>query len=212
MPSQQKQGKSLSTNAAHTEVIRLIKEIDQPPADNNWYVITGAPHSGKTMLVNRLSELGYRTLPESARMVIDESIKNGVSVDQLKTDPTKFQYTILQRQIELEKTLDPAETTFLDRGMHGNLAYMIHMGVEIDPTVDNFLRKFRYKKVFLLDIVPGLDAEKDYARTEDYDTALIMDALIDKTYRDYGMQPIRIPAVSVDDRISMVLDIVKQKH
>jgi predicted ATPase len=40
-------------------------------SETNWYVITGAPSSGKTTLLKELEELGYRVIHEVARAFIE---------------------------------------------------------------------------------------------------------------------------------------------
>jgi predicted ATPase len=37
----------------------------------NWHVITGAPSSGKTTLIDQLAAKGFRTVPEGARLYIE---------------------------------------------------------------------------------------------------------------------------------------------
>ena len=36
----------------------------------NWHVITGAPCSGKSTLIDQLANHGFQTVPESARLYI----------------------------------------------------------------------------------------------------------------------------------------------
>ena len=43
----------------------------------NWYVITGAPCSGKTTLIEQLADKGYRTIPETARLYMENEMAAG---------------------------------------------------------------------------------------------------------------------------------------
>jgi predicted ATPase len=84
---------------------------------NNWYVITGAPCSGKTTVLNSLKDLGYEVVPEVARTYIDELIFSGLSIEQIRSNETKFQDDVLIKKYELEESLDKNKIIFLDRGI-----------------------------------------------------------------------------------------------
>ena len=45
--------------------------------ETNWYVITGAPSSGKSSVIRELENLGYRVVHEVARAYIEEELKKG---------------------------------------------------------------------------------------------------------------------------------------
>ena len=42
----------------------------------NYYVLTGGPGTGKTSLINGLSEKGYCCIPEVAREIIKKQVNN----------------------------------------------------------------------------------------------------------------------------------------
>lgn len=42
-----------------------------------WNVISGAPCSGKTTLIEQFESKGYRTVPETARQFIENQIARG---------------------------------------------------------------------------------------------------------------------------------------
>ena len=57
-------------------------------------VITGGPGSGKTTLINHIEQLGYPTMHEVSREIINEARKEGI--DQLfLTDPMLFSQKLL---------------------------------------------------------------------------------------------------------------------
>lgn len=51
----------------------MIKETE-------WIVLTGAPNSGKSSALERLAFLGYRTVPENARLFIDQEVSKGKTI------------------------------------------------------------------------------------------------------------------------------------
>jgi len=172
-----------------------------------WHIITGGPSTGKTTLQDELAKLGYKTIAEAARLEIDDAVAQGMTAEELREDEKRFQDSVVHRRVELENKLDPNETVILDRGMQDSLAYYRYYQFEIEPWVQELVDQSRYGLVFLMEPLGFL--KRDYARTEvndfnDYITDLLFDA-----YNEYGMNPIRVPAVSVPERLEIVLEHLK---
>lgn len=172
-------------------------------AQNQWYVITGGPSSGKTTILEVLAKQGYTIFPEAARVVIDEGIAKGLSIERIRGDEKQFQLDVLKHKLAVESQHDPNVLTFFDRGMHDTLAYMQAHAMEIEAVVETAMRSSRYKKVFLLE--PLDHFEQDYARTEDETFRKKITSLLQEAYKDAGMGVIRVPAMSVDKRADFVL-------
>jgi len=173
---------------------------------NNWYVITGGPSSGKTTLLKELEKLGHKTIPEAARTVIDEALKKGISVEELRSDEKRFQGTVVRLKEKIEAANDKNVLTFFDRGMQDTVAYLRHYSFSIDQWVMALMNKSRYQKVFLLD--PLTTYQSDYARTEDHDFAKHIHRLLHDTYAEFDMEPLHVPAVSLNERVRFILDKV----
>lgn len=173
---------------------------------NNWYVITGGPSTGKTTLLAELDKLGYRVVPEGARMVIDEGIAKGLTIEQIRADEGVFQHDVLKFKEKMEAALEDDKLTFLDRAMHDSLAYLRYYEMPIEDWMYELIEKSKYKKVFLLEPLPQF--VHDYARTEGADFTKAMDKLLFDAYAEYGMEPVRLPPVSVSDRLQIVLEHV----
>ena len=75
--------------------------------NTNWYVITGAPCSGKTTLIDNLADLGYNTVPEAGRKYIENELAKGRSLDEVRQDPANFTRKIYALMIEHESSLQP---------------------------------------------------------------------------------------------------------
>ena len=174
---------------------------------NNWYVITGGPSTGKTSLLAELQKQGHKTLPEAARTLIDEALGKGIPVESLRADEKHFQEDVARLKEKVETTNDKAVLTFFDRGMQDTLAYMRHYGFDIADWVNELMRASHYKSVFLLD--PLSTYQDDYARTEDRDFGKHLHKLLTEAYAEFGMKPVRVPAVNLRDRVAFVLDKIK---
>lgn len=171
---------------------------------NKWYVITGGPSTGKTTMLHELQKLGYAVVPEAARLVIDEGIAAGLSVAEIRKDEEAFQAKVLERKIAIESQQDQSVPTFFDRGMHDTLAYNRYYGYAISPSAEHAFHESHYYRVFLFEPLPVF--ERDYVRTESDDFPEHIYHLLNTAYSEYGMEPLIVPAMSVQERVAFVLN------
>ena len=167
----------------------------------NWYVITGAPCSGKTSVLCELEQLGYRVVHEVARAYIDEELQKGKSIAQIKADELSFERYILYKKIEIEKSLSKDATVFLDRAIPDSIGYYILEGLNPDDPIKKS-KLAQYKKIFFFE---RLRFEKDQVRSEDDRIAARLDALLKKSYQMLGYEIIHVPLQSVRDRVDFIL-------
>jgi len=171
---------------------------------NKWFVITGGPSTGKTTLIESFKNDGYNTIPEAARIVIDDALERGISPKELRADEKKFQEDVVRKKLDIESSLKTDEITFFDRGMHDTLAYMHYYNYEIADWILEIHKNAHYKKVFLLS--PLDKYVQDYARTEGEDFKLRINDLLENVYTEAGMKPIIVPALNVLERKKFILD------
>jgi predicted ATPase len=177
------------------------------PHYDKWYVITGGPSTGKTTLQAEMAKLGYKTVEEAARLEIDDAVARGVTVEEFREDEKRFQDEVVRRRVELEAEVPADEIVFLDRGMQDSLAYYRYYDFTIEPWVVDLIKGTTYGKVFLME--PLGIFKQDYARTEVRDFNDYISDLLYDGYKEYGMEPIRVPAVSVPERVKIVLEHLK---
>jgi predicted ATPase len=169
----------------------------------NWHVITGGPGSGKTALITMLSRLGYATVPEAAREIIDEGLARGMTLAEIRGDEQAWQAKILQRILDTEATIDPKVVTFFDRGAHDGMAHLRYYQQTPPATWDTVMKGQPYRTVFLLDPLPSF--EKDYARTENAAFIERINGIMADVYNETGMKVIRVPFVSPEERLALIL-------
>lgn len=169
----------------------------------NWYVVTGAPSSGKTTILKLLKKKGYSVLYEVARIYIDQELKKGKTIKQIRRDEGEFQRKILDLKIQYENKLDPKKMTFLDRAIPDSLAYYKLIGLPGDKYLKNAAKKNSYKKIFLFE---RLDFEKDYARTESEEEIKKLESLLEKTYKQLRIPIVRVPKMSIEKRLKFILE------
>jgi predicted ATPase len=167
----------------------------------NWYVITGAPCSGKTSVIQGLEKIGHRVVHEVARAYIDEELQKGKNIAQIKSDVLVFERHILYKKIEIEKTLPENELIFFDRAVPDSIGYYILEGLNPDDPIEKS-RQTRYKKIFMFE---RLRFEKDRVRSENDRLASRLDHLLKESYQTLGYQVVHVPILPVTDRIDFIL-------
>jgi predicted ATPase len=175
--------------------------IGDTTAQTNWCVITGAPCSGKTSVIEGLAERGYRVVHEVARAFIDSQLAKGAALSEIKADILAFERKILIEKVCIEKKLPKPQMVFLDRAIPDSIAYFQIEGLDISEPLQ-YSQSARYRKVFLFD---RLTLEKDPVRSENQALAIRIEGLLAKSYAMLGYETIRVPVLAVAQRINFVL-------
>ena len=173
--------------------------------ETNWIVITGAPCSGKTAVIDGLESRGYRVVHEVARAYIDACLRKGRTLAQIKSDPLAFERQILYRKAAVEAGLPAEQTVFLDRAIPDSIAYYIVERLNPAEAIRRS-RRFRYRNVFIFD---PLEYDIDRVRSEDKRLAARLDAELELGYRYLGYEPVRVPVMPVEKRLQLVLGAAK---
>lgn len=168
----------------------------------NWNVITGGPCTGKTTVVNILSERGYKTTIEHARHYIDTQKINGHSVEEIRQSKKEFQLGVLNMQIEEEGTLNVNEQVFLDRALPDAMAYYQFLGLEYDERLIAQCNKYCYHRVFILARLPLMN---DYARLEDEQEQIRIHNHIIKVYETFPCPIVHVPVIPAEERVDFIL-------
>lgn len=171
--------------------------------ETNWYVLTGGPGSGKTTTIELLAARGYKTTIEHARHYIDTQRQQGKTVAETKRNQEKFQLEVLEMQLEQEAGLSPGDMVFLDRAIPDALAYYRFLNLPAHPKLSEALRRYRYKKVFILDLLPLV---QDYARLEDGKAQVKIHELITKVYTELELPIVGVPVLPPGERVEFILN------
>lgn len=170
---------------------------------NNWYVITGAPSSGKTTVVKLLEKKGYDVVYEAARIYIDEEMAKGKTIKEIRANELLFQRKILEFKIENEKKLAREKTIFFDRGIPDSDAYYRVHAAGDDIFLKESMGKCSYKKVFLFKMI---GYKKDYARIENEAQQLQIQKLLKESYEKLNIPLVVVPKMPIQDRLNFVLN------
>jgi predicted ATPase len=168
----------------------------------NWYVITGAPCSGKTSVISSLEQLGYMVVHETARAYINEELDKGKNLDEIKADMSLFEHNIFYRKIEIEASIPDKAIVFLDRAIPDSIAYFRFAGLNPEEP-EKESADIRYRKIFLFD---RLRIKHDEVRNENDEDSILIDRLIEETYKTLGYEIMRVPVLPVGRRIDFILE------
>lgn len=169
------------------------------------YVVTGGPGCGKTTLIDEMKKKGYYTIPEVARQIIDEQLKNGGNLLPW-TNRDGFQRKVAEVQRDLESKIPIKKTAILDRGMLDGLAYYLNDNIKppeglYDPSNTN------YEVIFIPDELPNY--VNDEARMEDLETARKLHKLLRDVYEKAGYVVKNVPVMSPEERANYIEEYIR---
>lgn len=168
-------------------------------------VLIGGPGSGKTTIIEGLTEKGYTCYPEISREVTLEARAQGI--EQLFLEkPLLFSELLLEgRKKQYQSALSEAcDVVFLDRGIPDVLAYMHYIGDAYPPFFDHACREHKYSKIFFLPPWEEIYTADD-ARYESFEQARLISEHLVETYLHYGYNLIEVPKDTLDKRILFIL-------
>jgi predicted ATPase len=183
--------------------IKLNPQILTSPflAHTNWHVITGAPCSGKTTIIELLASRGYQTAPEAGRIYFERELAKGRTIEEIRVDDSSVAPKINELQLEIEDQLQHDQPIFLDRGFPDCLSF--HRLVGLDPNeVLSACFQHHYASVFILDRLPY---QMDGVRQESGAASIFLDQCLFQDYTTLGYEVIRVPVLSAQDRVSFIL-------
>lgn len=179
-------------------------------------VITGAPGTGKTVVIQQLENEGYHCFHEIIRSMTADA-KNDASSKKLVSnplafvdDPYQFNLTLLEGRIdhfEQSKNLE-GNVAFFDRGVPDVLAYMDYFDQEYDAKFITASRNYKYDTLFIMPPWKEIYIS-DNERLETYEEAEAIHKSLIKAYQRFDYEPIIVPKTTIDKRIAFILNELK---
>lgn len=170
------------------------------------YVISGAPSSGKSKIIQELGNRGYYTVNESATHVMNgQNARNGSIFPW--TNPQAFQQLVTENQLEWENTIPQCiSDAFLDRSIIDGVAYYKLHKLPIPAALSTIPAK-KYHNVFICD---PLQLESTDTRQETQYQQSQLDQLLRNTYKELGYDFHSISVLPVKNRVDQILEIIAQ--
>ncbi len=171
------------------------------------YIITGAPGTGKTSLLNVL-EQGYDCMEEVSRKVIaSEQAKNSDGTPW--QDLSKF-VELVYESFVIDLKANP-QALFTDRSLLDLIAYLEVEGKVIPGWLDQFpYHDHFYKKVFFAPTWGDI-YHQDEQRQQTFDYCIQLAKALSKTYDEKGFEMHLLPKVNPEERSIFVKRLIEQK-
>ena len=187
----------------------LIQELDPQilstsfEIKTNWHVITGAPCSGKTTIIDLFAQRGYFTAHETAREYFDKEMAKGRTSQEIRESGYTTQSGIFAMQRDLENSLEPGRVIFLDRGLPDTITFNRLFHLDLNGVLTACFRYY-YASVFILDRLPFARDVK--LGPEDEKPARFIDEWLERDYSSLGYRVVRVPVYSPQERLQFILD------
>lgn len=170
----------------------------------NYFVLTGAPGSGKTTILNRLQSLGRTVVAEPARQILAEQRSFGGRAIP-ERNPDLFVELLLSRALyEYRRHASGTQPVLFDRGLPDVIAYARLFGLPCDGPIAA-ARRHRYNAQVLL-----LPAEEEIYRQDEerrmtFAQARRFGEIIREAYEELGYAIIALPPGPPDERAQALL-------
>ena len=168
----------------------------------NWHVISGAPSSGKTTMIDQLADKGFHIFPEVARQYFERELEKGRTIDEIREDRAALTCEIYTMWVDLVHGLRTDEVIFHDRGIPDGLAFFRIAGMDPNEILPDCFQH-RYVSVFFLDRLPY---QQDGIRGGDDASAAYMESWMIRDYHELGYNVIRVPVLPPEERLAFILE------
>lgn len=168
------------------------------------YIITGAPGTGKSTLIDALKNTGHMCFDEIARMIIAQELTKGT--DHLPwLNIRAFSKLVLAEMLAQKNEIFSNAVSFLDRGIPDIMGYFKHANILPDKLYYTELENYPYqKKVFFTPIWEEIYVT-DSERMETIEEAKQISEALYSTYASLGFELITIPKADTKTRLDFVL-------
>ena len=179
---------------------------------SNWYVLTGAPGAGKSVLLEELLRRGFAVVPEAATDVIGTLHRAGVAEPWTLTD---FADRVLGEQLERATgaaRFGPTRSVIFDRSPVCTLALARYVGQAPSPGLVHAAGAAREDYAGGAFFVADLGfVERTAARRISHSAARAFGQLHAEAYLECGFELIGVPARTVAARADMVESTIRDR-
>ena len=167
-------------------------------------VITGAPGTGKTSIINQLKKLGYSCSMEISREIITEQIASvGEVLPWKNLEAFSLSVFSLRKAQYINASTDSLH--FFDRGLLDVIAYMKLDGLVVSDNYKEDCEKYKYNTTVFYTPIWQEIYKNDTQRKEDMESAIAIEKVLITTYKSFGYTLIEIPKLTTEERVNFIL-------
>mgnify|MGYP001259739747 CR=1 FL=1 len=171
---------------------------------NTRYIITGAPGTGKSSIINELTKRGYSCAKEISRELISEKINsNGENLSW--NNQVTFENEIIKRRYKQYINSPENCIYFFDRSIIDSLAYLNISKLNTSLDIIEIIKKCHFNKTVFYTPIWEEIYVNDSERKEDINRAKEIEISIIKTYRRYGYKMIEVPKIPILKRADFII-------
>ena len=170
-------------------------------------VISGAPGTGKTSIIEELTKQAYICHPEVSREIIAEQFKIGGNITPWDDLDTFSKLVISDRLKQFKSATNEIE--FYDRSIIDSFAYLLKDKLPITNEWDRLAIDNRYYPMVFLTPPWEEIYTSDSERMEDFKTATSIHEFMVKAYEMYKYQVVLVPKTTISERIKFILSHIE---
>ena len=173
-------------------------------SEKRYFIITGAPSSGKSSVLNGLRKAGYNCHGEIAREVIRENLEEGLEIFPW-INMHQFSDMVYERMKKLYNSIEQ-DICFFDRSVIDLIGYMEFASEQAPEKYGELAKTMNFSPVVFIMPVWETIFENDAERKESIDEAMKIDQALRNAYSNMGFTLVDVPIGRVEERVSFILD------
>ena len=170
----------------------------------NYFILTGAPGSGKTSIIEELRKKNIFCVDEPAREILAEQrLIKGSGLPEI--NPQLFSDLLLSRSIMLYKSfLHKKEIVVFDRGVSDNYAYAKLFSLDT-TSYENAAYQYQSNK-FIFMLSPWKEIYKtDDERKMSFEESMLFHHYFKEIYKKTNCKIIEVPKISLNKRVDFIV-------
>lgn len=173
--------------------------------NRNFYIFTGGPGSGKSTVLEILRNMGYMTVQEVAREIIQKQIRTGGDALPWENTVRYSNLMLLRSIVDFEEFIHIDKPCFFDRGIVDTIGYARLINIPVTKNMLEAANQYKYNnKVFLFPFWKEIyvnDAERKQNSEEAQKTC----QTLRETYENFGYEIVNVPFLSPEERAKWIL-------